>query len=586
MDELYKFLEAEYSPKIKSKLNQKLTEFESETDDITLKGIIQNERICMDFHLENGLAKGKFGKMDNTGKHIDIYPNMDLINEDFANYLKSRILKTENPTLKARYAQIIWNHPEFKEFVYLKDTIEAYLLAVPSLIKTQDVESILNLLNLSLKTKYRINEVKNLSLEFLFVDQSDFTYLHFAILSFSIENKLLDKEGFNQAKVLINSMVNGFKEKRNFLLAELTIGLGEKISNKQHEDIKPWKRMRGILKMLESKERMDDPTKMIPAKFISEAITFFQEAKDEVKLEEARQKYLEIKDQILLSNVNIPIDPQDFEILDSVNNARIDSLLSQSSDHVYSYLAQNNDYLPRKSFLISESENSTSSLLNFVTQISFDINKNLSVNVGENKESQKFKNYGLFMSLQGSLFLNSLFSQGANKGILGIESLVSYLSKHSWLAQEFEISNTVGEVKLHNWLSLILPSLLDFFLQIETSEKIGKSFYNLVSPIDSLTIKFEGIFRDLIKLLGGTTTISKREVLQEQTFEELLSNSKIVELLSEEDRTFYEYLFTRKGLNLRNNIAHGFFRYFDYSFSIMILLIIGILRISRFKLES
>jgi hypothetical protein len=107
---------------------------------------------------------------------------------------------------------------------------------------------------------------------------------------------------------------------------------------------------------------------------------------------------------------------------------------------------------------------------------------------------------------------------------------------------------------------------------------------NYVLCVDSLTAKFEGALRDFIRLQGGTTTIEKRGELQEQLLEELLQNKIITELFSKEDISLFTYVFTKKGWNIRNNIAHCFYPYSSYSFDKATLVFICILKLGRYKL--
>ena len=106
-------------------------------------------------------------------------------------------------------------------------------------------------------------------------------------------------------------------------------------------------------------------------------------------------------------------------------------------------------------------------------------------------------------------------------------------------------------------------------------------------PIDSLTLKFEGVLRDFAALIGVTTTITgKGNVLREKYIEELLVDKEIKKYFNEDDLLFFNYLFVSKdGMNLRNNIAHSFFKPNNYSFQIMHLLICAFMRIGKYKIK-
>jgi len=111
-----------------------------------------------------------------------------------------------------------------------------------------------------------------------------------------------------------------------------------------------------------------------------------------------------------------------------------------------------------------------------------------------------------------------------------------------------------------------------------------ENIQNFILCIDSLTLKFEGAIRDYVRLLGGTTTTEKRGELKEQLLEELLMNKVITENFSTEDVTLFKYVFTNKGWNLRNNVAHCFYPYSSYTFEKATLIILCILRLGKYKL--
>ncbi|MBK7764421.1 MAG: DUF4209 domain-containing protein [Bacteroidetes bacterium] len=89
---------------------------------------------------------------------------------------------------------------------------------------------------------------------------------------------------------------------------------------------------------------------------------------------------------------------------------------------------------------------------------------------------------------------------------------------------------------------------------------------NYILSVDSLTMKFEGALRDFIRLCGGSTSIFKKDELQEQLLDELLENPITQNYFTVNDVELFKYTFTKKGKNLRNNVAHSFLDFSDYNF--------------------
>ena len=66
---------------------------------------------------------------------------------------------------------------------------------------------------------------------------------------------------------------------------------------------------------------------------------------------------------------------------------------------------------------------------------------------------------------------------------------------------------------------------------------------------------------------------------------DLLENEKLTQIIPPRDITFFRYLFTGDGINLRNNIAHCFYKASDYSAGTIMLLIVAFLRLGNYKLK-
>jgi hypothetical protein len=49
---------------------------------------------------------------------------------------------------------------------------------------------------------------------------------------------------------------------------------------------------------------------------------------------------------------------------------------------------------------------------------------------------------------------------------------------------------------------------------------------------------------------------------------------------------FFKFLFTSAGLNLRNNIAHCFYKSYQYNSGIMFLLITALLKLGNYEIKK
>jgi len=335
---------------------------------------------------------------------------------------------------------------------------------------------------------------------------------------------------------------------------------------------------------------MDDETRMIPLGLLKEAIPYYKHAGLDKKVREVEQRYFELKKELKLSKFEVPLDDEAAEALANYHDKVIAKLMEGSPEDIYGYLLMGHNIFPPKSWLKEMNKNRDSAFLDLVTTMRFDINNNVSKDKDDSasKEQRKiYENYHWYLRLQIFPLLQRIFVEGIRKGKMSFPTLMDFFMDKTWLGQELTETDSGGEIEKYNWMSVIAPSLLDYFVQIEGALRSTQPFTNFVMPIDSLTLKFEGALRDFCRLLKISTTVAgKRNVLREKYIEELLDEVEIKKHFDENDLLFFKFLFVAKeGINLRNNIAHGFYRFGNYSFHLMHLLICAFLRLGKYRIR-
>jgi hypothetical protein len=139
----------------------------------------------------------------------------------------------------------------------------------------------------------------------------------------------------------------------------------------------------------------------------------------------------------------------------------------------------------------------------------------------------------------------------------------------------------------------MLPALFHFHYNFKIDIKENRiSMINYVLPLDSLVLKFEGIIRLFLEEKGEIIIVENKEKINENTnlfkmlsqFEESLKNNETEkEKFIEIDKPFFEHIFSSKELNLRNEIAHSFFKKEYYSHEKVIYIIDAISRIGKYQ---
>lgn len=103
-------------------------------------------------------------------------------------------------------------------------------------------------------------------------------------------------------------------------------------------------------------------------------------------------------------------------------------------------------------------------------------------------------------------------------------------------------------------------------------------------PVDLLSIRFEGILRDMVCDYGGhVTKVGRDNSLSQVLLDSLLREPCLREIFRDEDIEFFEYVFTAKGHNIRNDVAHAFYIPQDYGMIQATLVFLCILRLTMFR---
>lgn len=168
--------------------------------------------------------------------------------------------------------------------------------------------------------------------------------------------------------------------------------------------------------------------------------------------------------------------------------------------------------------------------------------------------------------------------------------LRDFFQKHTWFGKT-TIKKIQNQEIRFNWLSLVAPSLFEYFEQMNYFLAVGK-YPNLVLCIDSLILKIEGPLRDLCNYSGITTFFQKqdkqgRTIYREKDLNALLHEEKMKELFDEDDLLLFKFVLVEKaGYNLRHKIAHSLIFYGEYNINYVHLLLLLLLKLGKFDFKQ
>ena len=311
---------------------------------------------------------------------------------------------------------------------------------------------------------------------------------------------------------------------------------------------------------------------------------YYQKAGNHEKLRYATAQYNENKVGLRLfkmkKEVEFPhtIKEHFAKIFEWADKSSVDALLRFLSTH------QNLFFVPHSTLedLWEKVKAEKFNYMEYMNAAYCDINNN--VHPTTHEEMYKSQTYGIYLS-NSIRWIIRILSPSIESNRLSYNKVKRELLKHSDFGCELSM-NRNGEQLTYCWFHKVDFATKDFFVQYK-NELAGKHS-DWRNVINALTIQFEGILRDKIRLYNGETSKiigNTKENVSEMLLDDLLRTEGFLELFSLEDKDLFYYVFTNKGYNIRNNVAHGFYLPYDYTSYIAILVFLCLLRLVRYDIK-
>lgn len=538
------------------------------------------ELFFTDYSIKKGVLVPKYEAGGNS------YPALEQFDDDFQ-YLISRAENSKNPKYRSKYNHLLWLSPK-QHIVYAKEAINSYF----SFLKSSPVSSDNNLQSRSFAKYFEnlfilsqsINYRKVDAIEYLIsqleLDQlNDFT--KYSLMKFIVSNgRKLETDVIQSFFEYSKEKLEGLDSRTLESYLKLLITLCQKLRispNEFHEKLGDLH----ITQLDSEKEKS-----FIAHQYYTSALEEYKKANNREKIEKTAVLLEQSKKFVDLKKVSVEIkDEKINEALDqywSFLKSKVEQLVKNyDPETIYSYLLAEG-FLPKAEKLFEETRPTT---MDLVSTMVFDINKNInkSKSGGLNHYSLQIKNFTIHQ-----IWL--VFYEGIKSGKISFDSLMNYLRNQSWYGNDFTRIDANKEKQGFDWIELLSPSIQNFFVQTEIDLSTKKHHAEgYILSIDSLVLKFEGLLREFSRMIGAQTIeLEKRGngTIERIDFDKLLDNEKLRAVIPEDDIAYFKYLFTSRGMNLRNNVAHSFFNTKNYTSAIMLLLIVALLRLGNFELKA
>lgn len=550
---------------------------------------IELEINCLQFRVQNGEIKPLYVEETENGNKV-VFPNIDLIKENEIEYLKKRYNSVFNIYFKTRFAHIIWH--KTKDFEYAKNSIDSSFDLIDH-FRCLDKEfpnghfgievcyAIWNLQHLVLTINYKVKELQDLILDLINNpnEKSSF-FLKLRLDGLKILIEKVKKKKFNSSILcgLEQICENTLSANLSKLFASDYFKTGEEISKLLKTDYKRW-----ILKQAEYYEQLSNTENPIIApEYCQKAIDLYKKLDNKTKLKELYNKYSFLSKSIKLNQYYTkPIDltpcVKEYEkIADELSSEELLKFIVYSSDIIPNY---NRD----KEFI--EKQNEQYLLSSFVHTNIIDEYGHVIGKLDTEEDELKHRMYcycDIWYDIQSKIFSHFLKKSIELKKI-NAEIVLNFL-KNTWYGANIEKKLSGGNNYKYNWLQYIGPSIESFFLKFEKFVQGDTTSILYIQEIDSLSLKIEGMIRDMILLADiddfHLFYFDRNENFNWRNINQYLKDSNVFRIIPENDVYFLKYFLTEHR-NLRNRVAHSLTFLGEYGIYNMVILFIAILRLSK-----
>jgi len=606
LDNLYKHLEekaTDYKHGQIANLFQKIRDKMHVEKKAELEAMAQWETNIFNFGFVGNVVT-PLRTLSNSDGRLVSYPTYDDFAPSSYDYIIQRLDSTNNPMLKARYAHVLWFSPK-KHGKYALLAIDSYLELI-KLYEQKDKENpqkhfgfdVLNVLENALLLSRNINDNTKMELAKSEVKRLFFGFnpastclfrLRADLLELMIKEKtIFSKDDFNG---ITDLCFNFSKTLGDSHQAIPILKLGEMVEQRTGINTYNWNDL-----IAQSYEKMMNANlennKHVAIEFCRDAMEYYKQSKNEKKTEEFEKIYSELKGALEYKKIEVKIDLREY-IAECEKRAK--AVVQHSPEEILGFIMTDKSLLPQYKSALQLAQDI---LKKFPMQAIFPIT--LSDEQGHTAQCfitkeeieyyQTLHQYRMYLENYSMPMLNILFIEGLKENKINFQAFMEFFRKYSWFGKTIPKKIQNQEIP-HNWLSLIAPSLLEYFSQMEYWMASGK-YPNLVLCIDSLALKVEGLLRDLFFFSGVATFTSKKDkkhgksIYYEKELNALLYEKKMSELFDEDDLLLFKFVLVEKaGYNLRHKIAHSLMLSVEYQINYIHLLLLLLLKIGSYDLK-
>ena len=554
------------------------------------------------FVITDNKLSPKFSTTNEKGEVIE-FPSLNRFDERAYAYLIERSNISRNPLIKARYSHLLWLSPK-KHLKYAKIAVDSYLELI-KIYEKKDLEkpeehygldvisAIRNAFYIGRQVKYKLadinNEMTKLIKKFNMKSSSAFV-MRFDLIDLMLsEKRIFPNDELVGIEGICWDLSKLDVERGNIHGAIRLLELGEKIDTRLNKKSKNWRQT--IAELYETLTNQTGKNNNLAAlSFCQQALENYKIIKDESKISEMEKKYTELRESMKLAEFK-----QEIDLSEHIKQCReiASELTKDDPEEIIKKLMVSKQLLPGYKDMerIADDIGKEHVIQKLFSKVVMDHRGHPAQHFTDDSEEKYYgilSQYQIYLRISKIPLIREIFFSAIRNNKLNTEALLEFLVKHSWYSKN--ISKKLGEGRkiTYNWLNLLAPSIHDYFLEMERYFLEAATRPNMVLPIDSLTLKIEGLLRDMCEFSGVATFYQTKDnkgrgIVREKDLHALLYEDKIKELFDEDDLLFFRFLLVEQaGLNLRHRVAHSLLYFQEYSIDLMHLLILALLRIGKY----
>lgn len=516
---------------------------------------------CLNYAIQNGKLTPFF-----IDPYENPYPDIKIITDRDIDLLTNYVNKSKNLYVKAHINHFLFIKTKCKNKVnFAYNAINAYFNLYEqhvSLPKKSPIELLYvlnNLEDLVYRVQYKIDDMKELSINTVKTSHMNILIKHAVeFLIKGIKNKKFNKSvlrGF----IKICKM-NIQKADNDIANAEFFINLGRQISRVTNGNTFQWDLLQA--KACENEMKRNEKLQnhnILASSWCKDAIKYYKLAKNKVKTDKLFKKYNELCKNLEFGTIESPpynLQDDIAKMKNRIDNSNsIDVLRMLIHEFVQPY--QNNKKL-------AENNLKKFSLTSFIPTTYTDIYGQVIGYASTDEENFKYELWKVYdIGLQMcSPLLFEYISYAIKTNKLNVNIILSYLNT-TWFGTVLK-KQLSGEYALsYQWLEHIAEPIISYFDKIQKYLLDNNFKLSFINEVDSLTLKIEGIIRDLAEF-AQIESFSVRKFVNNKngklisnwkTLNDLLWDNNIFKIISKNDTWFMRYFLTDYS-GLRNDIAH------------------------------